>query len=83
MKINSQNCRQSTSLSGQWATLAGLLLLGLLQACSPSVDEPASETPREGVFDDQIGTLDKAKSVEQQLKDSADAQRRSVEEQGG
>jgi hypothetical protein len=83
MKANTQSRRRRTVLLGAWSVLSSLLLLGLLQACSPPDEEPASETPREGVFDDQIDTLDKAKSVEQQLKDSADAQRRSIEEQGG
>jgi len=83
VKQNIQTRRRRAALLGRWPALSVLLLLGLLQACSPADEEPASERPREGVFDDQTGTLDKAKSVEQQLKDSADAQRRSIEEQGG
>jgi len=83
MMINSDCCHQDSVLLRARPALASLVLLLFLQACSPSDNDPVNENPREGVFDDQIDTLDKAKSVEQQLKDSADAQRRSIEEQGG
>jgi len=68
------------------------LMLGLLLAgCSdstpevtavepaPVVAEPAA--PKKGtVFDDQLKTLDKAKSVEDTLAEAAAAERKKIEE---
>ena len=55
-----------------------LLILALvaLAGCSGS-----DETADEGVFDDQVETLERARDVEQQLKDAADAQRKALDEQ--
>ncbi len=53
----------------------------MLVGCSgPDQDEvvnPVEET----VFDDQVQTMDRARAVEDQLKDSADARRRELEGQ--
>ena len=69
------------------------LLLGLLvTACSDNTPEttavePAPEQvaeptpPKQGtVFDDQLKTLDKAKSVEDTLAEAAAAERKKIEE---
>ena len=58
--------------------VAGGLLITVL-ACSP----PAEEAGREGVFDDQVETLDRARSVEQGIMDADEERRRALEEQGG
>lgn len=57
-----------------------LPLLLLLAACDSSAP-PQPETPRASsqVFDTQIQAIDKARGVESQIKDAADAQRRQLE----
>lgn len=49
-----------------------ILLLGLLFACSAE---------EEGVLDTQVEALDKAKELEQSIKDAAEEQRKQLEQQ--
>ncbi len=49
-----------------------ILLFGLLIACSAE---------EEGVLDTQIEALDKAKELEQSIKDAAEEQRKQLEQQ--
>ena len=66
--------------------LLALLLAGLLCACSAGEDDrdtapSADRADREGVFDDMVGTMDRAEGTEQLIKDGADARRRALEDQ--
>lgn len=51
--------------------LAVLLLVILLSACSSKTPESATD-PRETVWGEQIKALDKARAVEQTVKEAAD-----------
>lgn len=57
-----------------------LVLLLLLGCSGPDQDEEVNPV-EDTVFDDQIQTMERARDVEDQLKDSADARRRALEEQ--
>ncbi|UCG72513.1 MAG: hypothetical protein JSV45_14915 [Chromatiales bacterium] len=57
--------------------LAALLLLG----CSGPADDDQENPVEDTVFDDQVQTMDRARDVEDQLMDSADARRRALEDQ--
>jgi hypothetical protein len=61
-------------------TLVSALSLALaLSACGPSHDEPAREPPpvKDTAFGDMVGTIDKAKGVQ----DTVDAQKRAMDGQ--
>jgi outer membrane biogenesis lipoprotein LolB len=53
----------------------------LLTACTDDEGKDASNTRRDHVWKDQTDTIDKAKEVEGMLKDSADLQRKMIEDQ--
>ena len=62
------------------------ILLILAASCSaPDAPEPEApaEAPRESVFDDLTGTIDRAACVEDTLRDSAADRRRQLEEAEG
>lgn len=68
-----------------------LLLAGLiaLAACAPAPEGTAAPAATEPpprpatVLDPQLEALDKAKAVEQQVEDQAQAQREAIERAGG
>lgn len=56
------------------------ILLGLLlSACDPSPPPPETERQPNPAFETQIQAMEKARAVEQQVRDAADAQRRQLE----
>jgi hypothetical protein len=57
------------------------ILLIFLVGCSESESEaPADAGPRESVFDDLTGTINRAEAVEDVIFDSAAERRRQIEE---
>lgn len=61
-------------------------LLGLLAAAGCTSSEPPSEEPKETartetVFDPLVGTVDRARGVQQTIDDQAAERRRQIEEQ--
>ncbi|HYP67437.1 MAG TPA: hypothetical protein VEP67_04210 [Thiobacillaceae bacterium] len=63
-------------------SLLALLPLTLLCACGKAPEPPKPE-PVPKLFETQRNALDKAKALEGQMQDAADAQRKKVEEQTG
>ncbi len=62
--------------------IAGMLLLS--SGCGGSEDtNPAEDADRESVFDPLAETLDRAKGVEDTLRESAERRRRQLEEEEG
>jgi hypothetical protein len=56
------------------------ILLGLLlSACDPTPPPPATERQPNPAFETQIQAMEKARAVEQQVRDAADAQRQQLE----
>jgi len=55
--------------------LAMIPLIGLLSACNTPPNEPAANP----ILDPQVRALEKAKGVEGQLKNAAEAQRQQLE----
>ena len=60
-----------------------ICVLTVSAGCAPPPDDATEKTDRESVFDDQIETLDRAKSTEQEIMDADKERRRALEEQGG
>jgi len=58
-------------------------LLLFTAGCSDNSSNKANKPVQKSVFKDQLESLDKAKAVEQQLKDSAAKQRQLIKQQGG
>lgn len=61
--------------------LVPVIALLTLLGCSGPADDDEVRPVEETVFDDQIQAMDRARDVEDQLKDSADDRRRALEEQ--
>ena len=56
------------------------ILLGLLlSACDPAPPPPETERQPNPVFETQIQAMEKARALEQQVRDAADAQRHQLE----
>lgn len=56
------------------------VLLGLLlSACDPTPPAPETERQPNPAFESQIQAMEKARAVEQQVRDAADAQRQQLE----
>jgi hypothetical protein len=64
----------------QTLTLLGLTTFALA-GCAGGEDEDKTRAVDDGVFGDQVQTLDRAQGVEEQLQDAAAAQRKALEEQ--
>jgi hypothetical protein len=63
------------------ALVVSLTLAGCGGNSQPSSPQPKAETPkRKTVFDPLVGTLDRAKGVQQTVNDQAAEQRRQIEE---
>lgn len=68
----------------QMKVFAALIFLSLV-ACRGESDSPREEPatpPESSVFDPMIDTLERAESVEDTLRESADERRRQLEEAG-
>ena len=63
--------------------LMPISLIFLVACSSPDSPAPESRDPDPSVFDDLTGTLDRAGSVEDTLRDSAADRRRQLEEAEG
>ncbi len=63
-------------------SILALLPLALLCACSKTPEPPKPE-PVPKLFETQRNELDKAKALEGQMQEAADAQRKKMEEQAG
>jgi hypothetical protein len=59
----------------RFAILLGLLLC----ACDPTPPPPETERKPNPAFETQIQAMEKARAVEQQVRDAADAQRQQLE----
>lgn len=57
------------------------LAMILLAGCSGPAEDDEVRPVEESVFNDQVQTMERARDVEDQLKDTADARRRTLEEQ--
>lgn len=57
------------------------LVVICLPACSGSDQEDTVKPVEDSVFSDQVQTMDRARGVEDQLNNSADARRQALEDQ--
>lgn len=73
------------SLSGK-GLISGLLLIALM-ACSgdpePQDQQAAQEADTDHVWKEQVKTIDRAKQVEQTIKDADAAKRKAIEDADG
>ncbi|MHB1213456.1 MAG: hypothetical protein ACYCY9_00570 [Thiobacillus sp.] len=57
-----------------------LILLGvILTACDPTPPQPETERTPNPAFEAQIQAVEKARAVEQQIQDAAEAQRKQMD----
>lgn len=59
------------------------LFSALLFACAPASDDKPESSAVENAYSTQLDALDKAKSVEQQLRKNAEQRRLEIEQKGG
>lgn len=60
-----------------------VLFTALLFACAPSSDDKPESSTIENAYSTQLDALEKAKSVEEQIKENAEQRRLEIEQKGG